>query len=92
MVERDSERERLGVVWVAAERWKSSEGSRSEDEDEALKWESLVGTTGASGITVTACSSFSFKVSSFARAVSKRDSRAEFNDFTMGLMTNALAP
>lgn len=37
VVESDSERERLGVVWVAAEQRKSSEGSSSEDGDEALK-------------------------------------------------------
>ena len=85
------ERERLGEVCVAVERWKNSVASVSVSSS-SIDDRSLLADVRVLGIMDTVFSSFSLSLFRFVEAVSKSECRAVVKDSNMGLMTNLLVP
>ena len=84
---RDEEPDRLGEVWVAAERVKKRAGSDSSvSAFESFELKEL------SGNLEAASSSFLFRVERLEDAVSKRECRAEDRLATMGSIKYLFVP
>ena len=88
------ERERRGDVCVPAERLKNRAPSSLIDSvsSSSSSSSSLIRSGGGSGILETALSSFWFKTSMLAPALSKSECRADVRFSIMGSMTYLLVP